>query len=295
MAARRGRARINEQENSRVLRRGRDGHGIEVSADLPRSAAIDRLRLFQGYKQWRERNWQGLPFSPRSVDAIALTHAHIDHSGYLPLLIKQGFLKGEVHATAGTVALCGILLPDSGHLQEADAEFANRKGFSRHRPALPLYTRADAERSLSRFRAHEFGQPFSPVEPFTLSFHQAGHILGAASVHVNADDTTILFSGDLGRSNDPLMRPPAPRQPSDYLVLESTYGDRKHGSEDAGDALVEVMTDKATIEVPTPFAGTMVEHRANEGDVCAVGSVIAILREGAAVISQSASPEPRGP
>lgn len=196
--------------------------------------------LFQGYKQLRERNWHSLPFAARNVDAVALTHAHIDHSGALPLLSKQGF-KGDIHATSGTAALCRILLPDSAHLHEADAEYANRKGFSRHRPALPLYTERDAQRSIEQLVTHDFGEPFTVGREFMLSFQQAGHILGAASVHVRAGGKTILFSGDLGRYHDPLMCPPAPRQPSDYLVLESTYGNRVHDRQDPADALEQVL------------------------------------------------------
>jgi metallo-beta-lactamase family protein len=196
--------------------------------------------LFQGYKQIRQRNWQPLPFSAKHVDAVVLTHAHVDHSGALPLLTKQGF-SGSIHATSGTAALCRILLPDAAHLQEQDAEFANRKGFTRHRPALPLYDSRDAQRTLEQFQSHLFDREFAPAKHFTARFTRAGHILGAASVHVRAGERTILFSGDLGRPSDPLIHPPAPRQPSDYVVIESTYGHRRHGPQDPADALAEVI------------------------------------------------------
>ncbi len=196
--------------------------------------------LFQGYKQLRQRNWQDLPFSAKHVDAVVLTHAHVDHSGALPLLTKQGF-SGAIHATSGTAALCKLLLPDAAYLQEQDAEYANRKGFSRHHPALPLYDRRDAEQALERFEPHPFEHEFAPAKGFTAKFSRAGHILGAASVYVQAGERTVLFSGDLGRPNDPLIRPPAPRRPSDYVVIESTYGNRRHDREDPADALAKVI------------------------------------------------------
>jgi metallo-beta-lactamase family protein len=196
--------------------------------------------LFQGYKQLRQRNWQPLPFSAKNVDAVVLTHAHVDHSGALPLLIKQGF-SGAIHATSATTDLCRILLPDAAHLQEQDAEYANRKGFSRHHPALPLYDSRDAQRTLEHFRSHPFDHEFAPAKHFTACFARAGHILGAASVHVQAGPRSILFSGDLGRPHDPLICAPEPRRPSDYLVLESTYGDRRHVPQDATEVLAEVV------------------------------------------------------
>ncbi|MFV8752270.1 MBL fold metallo-hydrolase RNA specificity domain-containing protein [Nannocystaceae bacterium ST9] len=196
--------------------------------------------LFQGYKQIRQRNWQPLPFAAKHVDACVLTHAHIDHSGALPLLTNQGF-AGTIHATSGTAALCRILLPDAARLQEQDAEYANRKGFARHSPALPLYDEHDAQRALERLEPHPFDREFAPAKGFTASFSRAGHILGAASVHVQMGARSVLFSGDLGRPNDPLIRAPTPRRPSDYVVIESTYGNRRHDSEDPTDALARVI------------------------------------------------------
>jgi metallo-beta-lactamase family protein len=183
--------------------------------------------LFQGYKQLRLKNWSPPPFDPKSIDAVVLTHAHIDHSGYIPLLVKRGFRR-KVHCTPATFALCRIMLPDSGFLQEEEAKFANRHGFSKHAPALPLYTKEDAEASLDRFETRRVEEAFDVAPGVSATFHRAGHLLGAASVQIRAGDDTILFSGDLGRANDPLLKPPSPPPASDYLVVESTYGDRRH-------------------------------------------------------------------
>jgi metallo-beta-lactamase family protein len=196
--------------------------------------------LFQGLKQLRLRNWAPLPVDPASIDAVVLTHAHIDHTGYLPRLVKQGF-RGPIHATAATTELCGLLLPDSGHLQEEEALFANRHKTSRHDPALALYTEEEARAALTRFHSHEFGAPFEPVPGLHVHFHGAGHILGAASVQATSERGSILFSGDLGRSDDLLMKPPAAPPASDVVVVESTYGNRLHERSDTLLALAEVV------------------------------------------------------
>jgi len=196
--------------------------------------------LFQGLKALRLRNWEHLPLDPRSIDAVLLTHAHLDHSGYLPALVRDGF-RGAVWCTPPTLALCRLLLPDSGHLQEEDAAYANRKGFSKHHPALPLYTEADAERALERFRTVRFGEELSLGGGASARFTHAGHILGAASVRLAIGGRSILFSGDLGRYDDLLMRDPADAPAADTLVVESTYGDREHIETDPGDALAELI------------------------------------------------------
>ncbi|MFL6696922.1 MAG: MBL fold metallo-hydrolase RNA specificity domain-containing protein [Vitreoscilla sp.] len=201
--------------------------------------------LFQGLKTLRLRNWAPLPVDPSSIDAVVLTHAHIDHSGYVPRLVEQGF-RGRVHATAATSALCGLLLPDSGHLQEEDAKFANRHGLSKHAPALPLYTEADARRALEHFQSHEFGVSFEPVPGLHVHFNPAGHILGAASAMVRSERGSILFSGDLGRSDDMLMRPPAPPECADVVLIESTYGNRLHAAADSLSALASVISRTAS-------------------------------------------------
>jgi len=187
--------------------------------------------LFQGYKLLRLRNWTRLPVAPNQIDAVLLTHAHLDHSGYLPLLVKEGF-SGPIYGTSGTRDLCKILLPDSGHIQEEDAEFANRHAFSKHKPALPLYTRQDALDCLPRIKAIEFGQTFQPIPGWRATFTPAGHILGAASILLEVAGRRILFSGDLGRPDDLIMNPPVNAPAADTVLIESTYGDREHPKED---------------------------------------------------------------
>lgn len=183
--------------------------------------------LYQGYKQLRLRNWAPEPVDPATVDAVILTHAHIDHSGYLPRFVRDGF-RGPVFCTEGTDQLCRVLLPDSAYLQEEDARFANRHGFSKHHPALPLYTRADAARCLGQFRSLGFDTSFEPLPGVSAVLRPAGHILGAASVRIESGGVSLNFSGDLGRPDDSIMRPPAAPLDADYLVIESTYGDRLH-------------------------------------------------------------------
>jgi metallo-beta-lactamase family protein len=196
--------------------------------------------LFQGFKQLRLRNWAPLPVDPKSIDMVVLTHAHLDHTGYLPLLIKHGF-TGPVICTEATRDLCAILLPDSGHLQEKDAEFANRHGFSKHRPALPLYTQKDAEAALASFKPIDFNEQQLLARNIQLRFLPAGHILGAAIVELLVDGMKIVFSGDIGRPNSPTMLDPTPLKQADYLLIESTYGNRQHDPRDPEDALADVV------------------------------------------------------
>jgi len=175
--------------------------------------------LFQGFKKLRERNWAPFPVAPAAVDAVVLTHAHLDHSGWLPKLVREGF-RGPIHATEGTRELAEILLRDSARLQEEEAEFANRHGFSKHRPALPLYESADAERALARFRVQRFGAPFDLPGGIRARFVPAGHLLGAASVVLQRDSRTLVFSGDSGRDEDFVMRAPQVPEFADTLLIE---------------------------------------------------------------------------
>ena len=207
--------------------------------------------LFQGYKELRLRNWANLPINPKEIDYVLLTHAHIDHSGYIPLLIKNGF-RGKVLCTAATKDLCSILLPDSGHLHEEDARYANKKGYSKHHPALPLYTQQEAEDSLNYFQVVSFGDRIQIDKNLYATFYYGGHILGASFIRLEQGDTSILFSGDLGRPDDPLMF--APKEPpyADYFVIESTYGNRVH---DKTDPLIQM---KAIINRTVKRGGSLI-------------------------------------
>ena len=196
--------------------------------------------LFQGFKQLRLRNRAQLPFDLATLNAVVLTHAHLDHSGYLPLLVKRGF-RGPVYCTHATLDLCRILLPDSGRLQEEEAELATRHGWSRHTPALPLYTEADALQALENFEVRAFDAEFEAAPGLRVSLLRAGHILGAAMVRVATAQRSILFSGDLGRPNDALLHPPAAVTAADHVVVESTYGDRAHDPADPYQRLGEII------------------------------------------------------
>lgn len=207
---------------------------------------VGRLRilvdcgLFQGLKQLRLKNWAKLPIDPASVDAVILTHAHIDHTGYLPLFVRNGF-AGKVYCTYGTRDLCEILLPDSAHLQEEEAKYANKYGFSKHSPALPLYTRDDAIKALGQLSPVDFEQEVHLGDGVTFKMTPNGHILGSAFVRISDGKKSIVFSGDIGRPKHLLMQPPAQIKNADYLVLESTYGDRTHDKADPSVKLAETI------------------------------------------------------
>jgi metallo-beta-lactamase family protein len=214
--------------------------------------------LFQGLKQLRLKNWANLPINPKDVDAVVLTHAHIDHTGYLPLLVKNGF-SGKVYCTEGTRDLCKILLPDSAHLQEEEAEYANRRGFSKHHPALPLYTKADAFKALEMLVAVPFDQDVNIGDDLTLRFYPNGHILGSAFARIHNKKTSVLFSGDIGRSNNILMKAPVQVKQADYLLLESTYGNRLHERDDPMLKLATIInktvTRKGVVLIPVFAVG----------------------------------------
>lgn len=197
--------------------------------------------LYQGYKQLRERNWKALPVAPEHISTTVLTHAHLDHSGWLPILCRDGF-RGRILATPATRDLCRHLLPDSGFIHEKDAEFANRHGFSRHHPAHPLYTQADAHAAMKHFRTVDFNTPYRRGNLEVL-FRRAGHILGAATVQVELGGVRTVFSGDLGHADSATMPPPEPVRQADYLVVESTYGNRRRNHDDPEDAIARVVNE----------------------------------------------------
>jgi len=214
--------------------------------------------LFQGPKALRALNWAPIPSEITEVDLVLLTHAHLDHSGALPRMASLGW-NGTVLCTRGTAALCELLLPDSGHLQEQDANRANRYGYSRHQPALPLYTQADARRALELFRTTEFGEWYKIADGISARYHRAGHILGAASIEVLWKDRTIVFSGDIGRYDDAVMKDPVPPPHADYLLVESTYGDRRHEPVDPmaalGDSIERCVLRGGTVVIPAFAVG----------------------------------------
>ncbi len=201
--------------------------------------------MFQGLKELRERNWERLPINPTSIGWTLVTHAHIDHTGYLPRLVRDGF-TGPVYATKATANLMKIMLPDSGRLQEEDAEYANRRGFSKHKPAVPLYTERDAEVALKQVRAVNYNQAVRLSKFLSARFIPAGHILGSSFVEVEITERDspaikVLFSGDVGRYDEPILNDPAQVEEADYLLVELTYGNRLHDDGDPKAKLAEII------------------------------------------------------
>jgi metallo-beta-lactamase family protein len=200
--------------------------------------------LFQGLKPLRELNWNPTPFDLKSLSAIVLTHAHLDHTGFLPRVVRQGYER-DIFCTGATSQLSQIILLDSAHCQEIDAQYANRKGFSKHKPALPLYEDRDVQRTVKQFREVPRGEWFTPAEPIWMRYHDAGHLLGSTMIEVEIRERTpplrLLFSGDVGRYDGPLYFDPTPPPACDYLICESTYGDRDHAEGSIFDALAAVV------------------------------------------------------
>ncbi len=214
--------------------------GSKFLLETPRSQVMVDAGLFQGLRELRRRNWEPLPLPAADIDAAVLTHAHLDHSGYLPALVDQGF-AGPIVATRWTAELAEIVLRDSAHLQEEDAAFAAKKGFSKHAQPRPLYDSADVERGLPLFRPTELGTTTDLCPGITVRLQSAGHILGSASALVEADGRRVVVSGDLGRPSHPLLAPPPPPPACDAIVVESTYGDRSHTGDDLA-TLADVVT-----------------------------------------------------
>jgi metallo-beta-lactamase family protein len=223
--------------------------GSKYVLEVGGSRAIIDCGLFQGFKELRQRNWERLPVNPASIGWALLTHAHIDHTGYLPRLVKDGF-TGPVYATTGTADLLKIMLPDSGRLQEEDAEFANRKGYTKHEPALPLYTEQDALAALKQLRPVDYGQEVHLSKFLSARFFSVGHILGSSFIKFTVSEPdrepfTIIFSGDVGRYDEPILNDPSVADEADYLLVESTYGNRLHDHEDPKERLAAIINAAA--------------------------------------------------
>lgn len=221
--------------------------GSKFCVHAGESTVLVDCGLFQGHRELRARNWDDPAISVGSLDAVVITHAHVDHCGYLPRLVKSGF-SGPVYVTAPTARLISIVLPDSAHLQEEEATYANRKGYSRHDPALPLYTQEDAYRALELLRPIDLHTPTVIADGVELTMSRSGHILGSASATLRLTDsgTTVCFSGDLGRPSHPFLVAPDPPPEADWILVESTYGDRRHDDEGTLEKLADVIT--TTIE-----------------------------------------------
>jgi len=215
--------------------------------------------LFQGRKEIRQRNWERLPFDPRGIHAVLLTHAHVDHCAFLPVIVREGF-SGPIYATPPTIDLARLVLQDSAHIQEEEASYANRKGYSRHHPALPLYTAADAERAMERLRPLGYREAREIVPGVAATFGDAGHILGSANLRLQIDGRhriSVAFSGDIGRYAEPLLNDPEPIREARWIVCESTYGDRIHERVSDFEPLanaVEAIVERGGVMVIPAFA-----------------------------------------
>jgi metallo-beta-lactamase family protein len=231
--------------------------GSKYLIETDRARVLIDCGMFQGLKELRERNWQDPPFDPRALDAVLITHAHIDHTGYLPRIVRQGF-NGPIYCSRGTADLLKILLPDAGRLQEEDADYRNRHKLTRHKPALPLYTEKDAFAALELVRPLPNSGAAVEVGPGVhAGFRIAGHILGSSLVLVEIDGAgvdqsgrRVLFSGDLGHYDQPIIQDPVAPSACDYLLVESTYGDRLHDPEDPKDALTRIIKDAVERDSP---------------------------------------------
>jgi metallo-beta-lactamase family protein len=223
--------------------------GSKFVLEVMGSRALIDCGLFQGLKELRKRNWQSLPLNVKSINWVLLTHAHIDHTGYLPRLVREGY-DGPVFATAATAALLQLLLPDSAKIQEEEAEYANRKGYSRHKPALPLYSEADARAALKLLRGVPYNQEVRLNKFLTARFVSVGHILGSSYIETEISEPDlapikVIFSGDVGRYDEPILNDPTPAFEADFLLLESTYGDRLHDHSNPKERLAEIINETA--------------------------------------------------
>jgi metallo-beta-lactamase family protein len=218
--------------------------GSKHLVDLGTHRVLVDCGLFQGLKELRMRNWEPFPIDAARIDAVVLTHAHLDHCGYLPRLVAQGF-RGRIFCTPGTRDLCTVVLPDSAYLQEEEARHANKHGYSRHQPSLPLYTQADASRTLTLLQPVGYNRPVPVVPGVDVEFINAGHLLGSAYARFRIGERTLLFGGDLGRYGRPVLPDPLPVDHADVLLVESTYGDRVHEVDDNGARLAAIVNRTA--------------------------------------------------
>jgi metallo-beta-lactamase family protein len=237
--------------------------GSRYLVDTPTARVLIDCGLYQGIKELRQRNWAPFPVDPGTIDAVVLSHAHIDHTGYVPVLTSHGY-TGPIFASEKTVVLAGIVLPDSGHLQEEEARYANRRGFSKHKPALPLYTEQDARTSLEQFRSLPFGETHTVAEGVRVTLQPAGHILGSSTITLELDGSRnrdgssrprrVVFSGDLGRPGHPILAAPHPLGDADVVLVESTYGNRVHDDrgalEEFGAAITRTAARGGVVLIP---------------------------------------------
>ncbi len=223
--------------------------------------------LFEGSKDLKQRNWERLAVDPATIDWVLLTHAHIDHTGYIPRLVRNGF-RGPIYSNAATRELCALLLPDSAHLQEEDARYAAKKGYSRHKPPLPLYTVAESQTALAQFREIPRADVFQISSQFSVRPHDAGHILGSSwlelTITENGKKTLVVFSGDVGRYEQPILKDPESPSRADILLCESTYGDRDHPAGSVADELADVINRTAkrggAVVIPAFAVGADANH-----------------------------------
>lgn len=243
----------NDQPTLEFLGAARSVTGSKFLARTKKSQVLFECGMFQGLKELRKRNWNPLPMDPAEIEAVVLTHAHIDHSGMIPRLTKMGY-TGPIYCTPASVELLGLLLPDAGYLQEEEAKYANKKGYSRHETALPLFTREDAQESLQQLKTLDYGKSLEVAKGITVKFHPSGHILGAGFVEADIEGRRIVISGDIGSYDREVMAPPVDLPDADYVLVESTYGgrsiDARPVQEQLREQIAPVLNEGGVVVIP---------------------------------------------